>query len=344
MRFQTIIVAAALALTGAACSSPKPADPDMTATEAVPEVPTDFEVDDKIDGQSDEVDFKRLKAPMTGDATVVVKFKAGHAVAGMVAVVDTEGAPVADALVTSTETDYTLTYKVTSGALHYLKVAATKGKGDYTVLYIVKEPKPVDPCEGVSCDDGEECKGGMCVELAKAECSPKCKAGLTCINGTCEKPCGGPCAKGMVCNAKKNECVKDPCYQKVCAAGEKCSGGVCKAPPAPVAKECKPACATGQTCNTKTGTCEGQATEPTADPCAGPISGSIVQVIPQGSSKTVIAINRGSKVCIKVGQTGRIAGVNGVFTITEVLEFRSKATIAVDETTIGANRGVTINR
>ncbi len=343
MRFQPIIVAAALAVSALGCSTEKPVDSDMNLTETVPEVPTDFEVDDTVDGSQDETDFKRIKASMKGDATVTVTFTDGHSVAGMVAIVTPDGSPLVDTLVTSNDTVYPLKFSAESGALYYLKVSATKGKGGYKVLYTIKEPKPADPCDNITCDDGEECKGGTCVETPKAECSPKCKSGYTCIDGTCEKACGGPCAKGMVCNVRKNECVKDPCYQKVCAAGEKCVSGVCKAPPAPATKECKPACAAGQTCNTKTGTCEGTIETPT-DSCSGPLSGSITMILPQSGGKSLIVINRGSKVCVKVGQTGKISGVDGSFTITEVLEFRSKAIISADEKAIGAARAVVINR
>jgi hypothetical protein len=243
-----------------------------------------------------------------------------------------------------------MSFDVEAGQSYYLKVSATRGKSKYTVNFTIEEPEvATDPCEGVECGEDEECKEGRCVEIPRAVCTPACKGGLVCVNGECVRPCGGACPRGMICNRARNECVKDPCFQKTCAAGERCVGGVCKAAatPPPTAKECKPPCAAGQTCNTQTGKCEGTAatTPPPSggDDCSGPLNGSIVQVLPQGN-KTVLVINRGSKVCVKVGQTGRIGGVNGTFKITEVYEFRSKAIIDVDDKTIGANRAVTINR
>jgi hypothetical protein len=185
------------------------------------------------------------------------------------------------------------------------------------------------------------------IEVVPLECEPKCRGGMVCANGTCEKACGGGCAKGQLCSRRTNQCYKDPCYQKQCGSGEKCVYGVCKPTSKPPAElECKPACSGGAKCNTKTGKCEGGGTTPVEEPkedCSGPLNGSIVQLLPQGA-KTVLVINRGSKVCVKVGQTGKIAGVNGAFKITEVYEFRSKGVIEVDDKVIGANRAVTINR
>ncbi len=348
MRLKSILALMISAAALSACGDPVTDDNDMTATPKVPSVPTDFDVDDSIDGAKDKVDFKILNARKDGKATVAVKFADDHKVSGTVGVVGSDGTTNVEAkIVSEGENDYVMTFPVKDGDSYFLKVSATKGKSKYTVNFTIEEVAVVvDPCAGVECSDEEECKEGKCVEIPPAVCNPTCRGGLVCIGGECVKPCGGACAKGQICNRTRNECVRDPCYQKTCAAGEKCVGGTCKATP-PVIKPCNPACAAGQTCNNSTGKCEGTPTEvppgPGPDTCAGPLNGSIVQVLPQGA-KSVLVINRGSKVCVKVGQTGRINGVNGVFKITEVYEFRSKGVIDVDDKTIGANRGVTINR
>jgi len=351
MRFASLVAlsTAAIALMGCPSES-APVDTDKTPTLQSPRVPPDLQVDDSIDAKKDKVDFKILQPTASGKATVEVDFGEGHLVQGSLGVYGSDGASsVEEAAITSGEASYKITWDVAEDAIYYLKIAADQGKGGYKVDFSVSAPVVKGPCEDVQCDDGEECQAGKCVELKAPECDPKCKAGLVCINGACEKACGGGCPRGQLCSKTKNECIKDPCFQKQCAAGERCVGGTCRASatPTPTEKECKPACTGGAKCNTKTGACEGgdapPIDAPPADNCAGPLNGAIVQVLPQGA-KTVLVINRGSKVCVKVGQSGKIAGVAGAFTITEVYEFRSKAVIAVDDKAIGANRAVTINR
>lgn len=347
MRIKSILALVISAAAMSACGDSVPADTDMTATPKVPSVPTDFDVEDSIDGAQDKIDFKILNARKTGKATVAVTFAADHKVSGTVGILGSDGSTNVEAkIVSAGETDYLMTFEVKDGDSYFLKVSATKGKSKYAVNFTIAEVVVVvDPCEGVECTDEQECKEGKCVEIPPAVCSPSCKGGLVCVGGECVRPCGGACPKGQLCNRTRNECVRDPCFQKTCAAGERCVGGTCKATAVtPTTKQCTPACADGQTCNTTSGKCEGGGSVVAVpDTCAGPLSGSIVQVLPQGG-KTVLVINRGSKVCVKVGQTGRIAGVNGVFKITEVYEFRSKGVIDVDDKTIGANRGITINR
>jgi len=349
MRLVSLLAVYAASLSLAGCGDSIPPDPDKTPTMQAPRLPVDFPVEDAIDSAADKVDFKLIQPTTSGKGTVKVDFGEGHTVAGSVAVFGTDGqTTVEETAVTSADSVYTISWDVAQDAVYYLKVASAKGKGKYKVTFNIEVPKAVDPCEGVECEDNEECQAGNCVEVKAAECDPKCKAGLECVNGTCEKPCGGGCPKGQLCSRTKNECYKDPCYQKRCAAGERCVGGTCKAKAVPrKAKECKPACTGTAKCNTKTGTCEGGAEAPPievpADPCAGPLNGKIIQVIPQGT-KSVLVLNRGSKVCVKVGQSGKIAGVGPAFKVTEVYEFRCKAVIDADEKTIGANRGVTINR
>lgn len=347
MRLPSILalVLSAAALT--ACPSTPPPDPDMTASPKVPSVPLDFDVDDSIDGAKDKVDFKILNARKTGKAKVVVTFPDKHGVAGTVGVLGSDATTNVEAKIVSPgETDYELLFPVDSGDTFYLKVSATKGMSKYKVNFTIAEkPVEVDPCEGVECSDEQECKAGKCVDIPEPVCEPACRGGMVCVNGTCEKPCGGGCKKGELCSRRTNQCYKDPCYQKTCGAGEKCVGGVCKGSPTPTptTKECKPACTGGQTCNTTTGKCEGGGEAPPSDNCSGPLNGSLVQVLPQGT-KSVLVINRGSKVCVKVGQTGRVNGVDGVFKITEVYEFRSKAIIDKDSKSVPSTGSVVINR
>lgn len=353
MRFASLVAfsTAALALMGCPNDAPPP-DTDKTPTMQAPRVPPDLEVDDSLDvKKGDKIDWKILQPTASGKATVDVAFGEGHLIQGSMGVYGSDGSTaVEEKAISSDEGSYAISWDVAEDAIYYLRVEATQGKGGYKVNFKVTEPEIEDPCKGVVCGEDEECQAGKCVEVKVVEgCDPKCKGGLVCVNNACEKPCGGGCEKGQICSRTKNQCVKDPCYQKQCAAGEKCVSGTCKpttAPP-PAEKECKPACTGTAKCNTKTGQCEGGGGEPPPDPppdnCAGPLNGAIVQLLPQGA-KTVLVINRGSKVCVKVGQSGKIAGVGPAFKITEVYEFRSKAIIEVDDKTIGANRAVTINR
>jgi hypothetical protein len=349
MRFASLVAAstAVIAMMGCPSGDKIPPDLDKTPSMQAPRVPPDFEVDDSVDAKHDKVDWKIMQPTQAGKASVTVDFGRNHQVAGSIGVYGSDGATaVEEAMVTQDEGEYTIEWDVAANAIYYLRVTADQGKGPYSVNFTVTKPEPVDPCAGVECGEDEECQGGRCVTFEPPDCDPKCARGMVCVSGVCERPCGGGCPRGELCNLRTNKCYKDPCYQKQCPAGERCVGGVCKpTTTAPVDKECKPACTGGATCNTKTGKCEGGsvATPPPVDECAGPLSGSIVQVIPQGA-KTVLVINRGSKVCVKVGQSGKIAGVGPAFKITEVYEFRSKAVIEADDKTIGANRAVTINR
>lgn len=344
MRRTSILALSLMAAVLTACPS-APVDPDGTATSPkVPSVPTDFEVDDSIDGSKDKVDFKTLTARKAGKAKVLVTFPENHKVAGTVGILEKDATSNVEAkIVTEGEHEYALAFDVEAGAEYFLKVSSTKGASAYKIYFSIAAPTVADPCAGIECNDEQECKDGKCVDIPEPVCEPACRGGLVCVNGACEKPCGGGCPKGQLCSKRSNECYKDPCYQKTCGAGEKCVGGVCKAPPAPTPKTCNPACAGGATCNTTTGKCEGGGETPPPDNCAGPLNGSLVQVLPQGT-KSVLVINRGSKVCVKVGQTGRVSGVDGVFKITEVYEFRSKAIIDKDSKTVPATGSVVINR
>jgi hypothetical protein len=233
---------------------------------------------------------------------------------------------------------YTLTWQAEADTTYLFKIEAKSGRSTYEVSPLeVKEPPPPDPCANVSCDEesGEVCENGQCVAQKPAVCTPACKGGKVCQNGECVVPCGGVCTKGTICNRVKNECVKDPCAGKVCPAGEKCSGGVCRAPPKP----CNGACAADEKCvNNK---CEKPAEAP--QPAAGPVTGSIQQVIPEGA-KTVIVISAGTNKGVKKGDTGSISGVSGTFRVIEVFEYRCKARIDVSSDVIGSKKGVVFHK
>jgi hypothetical protein len=351
MRFVSLVAlsTAALALMGCPSES-APVDTDKLPSLQSPRVPPDLQVEDSLDAKKDSIDYKILQPTESGKAQVKVDFGEGHLVRGSMAVYGSDGATsVEEAAITGDESVYTINWDVAQDAIYYLKLHANEGKGGYKVDFTVTQPEvKKGPCDGVTCDEEQECNAttGKCEDIKPPECDPKCRAGLVCVNGACEKACGGGCAKGELCNRTTNKCYKDLCFEKKCAAGEKCQRGNC-IPSGPVTRECNPACTGTAKCNTTTGKCEGggdtPVVEPPPDNCAGPLSGAVVQLLPQGA-KTVLVINRGSKVCVKVGQTGKLAGVGPTFKITEVYEFRSKAIIDANEQTIGANRGVTINR
>ena len=115
-----------------------------------------------------------------------------------------------------------------------------------------------DPCEGVMCAMGEECREGMCVSTDPCD-GVTCPDGQACNAGTCEDvdPCDGvTCADGEICNEGVCEAV-DPCDGVTCADGEACMEGACVS-----TDPCDGVtCAEGETCEA------GQCIAPEVDPC-----------------------------------------------------------------------------
>jgi hypothetical protein len=89
---------------------------------------------------------------------------------------------------------------------------------------------PADPCDGVTCGDGETCVAGVCV--ADDPCADvTCSNGEECVDGECVAvdPCADvTCPDGEEC--VDGECVAvDPCADVTCPDGETCVDGECVA-------------------------------------------------------------------------------------------------------------------
>lgn len=346
MRLTSILAFAFAATLTAGCGSSAPKDADQVASVTVPVVPTDFEVQDSIDGDKDKVDFKILRAAQSGTATVKIVFSPDHKVAGSIGVLAADATTNLQArLVSPGLPSYELKFDVSAGDSYYLKVASNSGASSYSVFYSISKAEPADPCANVTCDDEQECKNGECVDVEPAVCEPRCRNNLVCVDGECVKPCGGACPRGQICSRSRNECVKDPCAGKTCGDGERCVSGTCREV-ASTKKECTPACSGGQTCNTSTGKCEGGTTAPPGnDECSGPLNAKVVQVVPVNDKSSLIVLSGGTRQCVKVGMTGSLVGVNGGnFKITEVYDFRSKAQVNLGEAAIGSGRSAVIKR
>ncbi len=82
----------------------------------------------------------------------------------------------------------------------------------------------VDGCEGVTCPRAQTCTAGQCVPDLCANVT--CPSGQVCSDGTCGDACAGvTCPDGQVCSS--GECVADPCYGLDCGAGGVCIDGAC---------------------------------------------------------------------------------------------------------------------
>jgi hypothetical protein len=88
----------------------------------------------------------------------------------------------------------------------------------------------VDPCEGVMCDEGEMCVDGACVAADPCE-GVMCDEGQECVDGECVAvdPCEGVmCDEGEMC--VDGACVAaDPCEGVMCDEGQECVDGECVA-------------------------------------------------------------------------------------------------------------------
>jgi hypothetical protein len=107
-----------------------------------------------------------------------------------------------------------------------------------------------DPCLGVTCDAGQECRAGRCVDCTVLGCP----AGQVCAGGTCvDNPCSGvTCAPGSYCT--NGSCVTS-CDLLSCGTGTVCLGGECVSDPCGALT-----CSYAQFCNPTIGECQ-------ADPC-----------------------------------------------------------------------------
>lgn len=78
-----------------------------------------------------------------------------------------------------------------------------------------------NPCASVTCEQGEVCVNGTCVECNGDE---DCAAGESCINGACLADCdtNEDCDPGQVCNNGNCESTSECEEDDDCDAGEVC--------------------------------------------------------------------------------------------------------------------------
>jgi hypothetical protein len=99
-----------------------------------------------------------------------------------------------------------------------------------------------NPCNGVTCGDGQFCRAGACVASCEGV---SCKENQTCQDGACiSTGCSVDCGTG-VCNPGTGQCQNSRCVGIVCAQTKECDpvNGSC------IADRCQGVtCPTGQTC------------------------------------------------------------------------------------------------
>jgi len=149
----------------------------------------------------------------------------------------------------------------------------------------------VDPCEGVTCDEGATCRNGRCIDCRTTGCpsgelcamrtcredrcaSAGCTSEQACFDGECRTACGaGDCPSGQRC-AVDGSCEADPCASTSCDADEVCVEGSCRA------DACRGVgCEIGQVCAAEVGCVD--------DPCVTVRcpSGRVCEVAPSGRAE-----------------------------------------------------------
>ncbi|MBQ9394118.1 MAG: hypothetical protein IJU23_01200 [Proteobacteria bacterium] len=97
----------------------------------------------------------------------------------------------------------------------------------------------------MTCDEGQECSKGACIDSLCKTLKEPCADGWQCIKGICEETAclTQHCNEGQSCRG--GNCIDNECLDVTCNDGKVCSKGNCLYP------KCidKEACATGKTCN-----------------------------------------------------------------------------------------------
>lgn len=287
---------ALLAVVIAACSGSTLRDPDgdEARTKARPFSrlgPTE----DKLDtGMGDAEDWRLYLAdkPATLELRLIHgRFGKESTLNGQVTVYTSVGERLAEAAIApGTEMTTKVTFAVLANQSYLVQIKASTGKGDYAV----EVGEAQDPC---------------------AACSPT----QTCVAGKCvDKPCGGTCAEGEVCDPAKNRCTKENvnlCQGVRCGKGESClrATGKCEAN--------RPA---GLKCGANQVAKDGECVDKVSD-----IDCTIIDVREAGDG-AVLTLSAGDNKGVTKGNTGYVKGVKGAtFTIVEVYPSRSKAVVKV---------------
>jgi hypothetical protein len=94
---------------------------------------------------------------------------------------------------------------------------------------ICQDDACVDPCEDVTCGEGESCRLGTCVDCDVLGCLD----GLICVESMCvadaclDVDCATGCASDQGCSCRQGECVPN-CDDNLCPTGQRCdASGAC---------------------------------------------------------------------------------------------------------------------
>lgn len=300
---------------------PKKVVDDDPKAQTARQIILDLTTFDTIDVKGgDKVDWKSV-TPMD-DGEVALKlmvgnpFEGAHGVTGEVIVYTSRAEPVTKAVVQPSKNKYELVWDGRKNETYLVKFEAATGKSTYQFDY-TQAIAPRDPCARVSCQQGQECQDGKCVQVESDE-----------PEEDSPEACPGGCKRGFYCSKSRGKCIKNLCYGVKCKGGKTCRAGKCvggsKPSPRTVKKpDPKPD------------------PKPEAKADTGPISAVVVQVIPEGGS-SIIVLNRGAKHNVKVGDTGTIAGVP--FKVRNVYPVRSRAKVNAPAAKLANSKRCTINR
>ena len=214
-------------IVGAGCNSLRPSNPEavlagiwaITLSEPGEE-DVEYEATFGSDGQLDMISAARSDGATakldTSDSTTVLE---GNQV--MITIPDATSTRVFEGTLSADGNTITgsTTEEINLGDLEIMLPA-----GDLTFQRVGTG----DPCDGVTCEDGESCVDGQCIP--DDPCTDVvCDTGESCVDGQCipDDPCTDVvCDTGESC--VDGQCIPDdPCADVVCDTGESCVDGVC---------------------------------------------------------------------------------------------------------------------